>query len=1409
VTRVFDRPVNFRDVSGRWRAIDDSLVARGAAFVNRAGSHHVALSRQLSAGVQVSVGSERLGMRLVGASASGVVRGARATYADALPGVSVVYDFHADALAERLVIADARAPRRFTFELTASRGLRARADRRGQVVFSRAGRTVFTLPASVVFPGRQPGHVHAVRSSLRRVPGGWRLAVTPDRRWVLRALRSGPVVLDPTVILDGATLDCRIENLSFANTSYCSDNRLEIGSEGGGDTDRSLLRFDLSGVLPSDAVVLNADLGLLQVDTSSSSHAQQLEVHRLTRAFTSAVTWNKYDGTNAWTTAGGDYDAAVAATATAPATNGWVDWFPTRLVQGWVDGSIPNYGVAVKATDETTGYDSIFFSTEGTITSQQPELDIIWAPRTGRLGSYTFDSQRLTDRSTLSVNVANGNLLLASDDLRVSGTGLDLDLTRYHNSLATGFGLQGVGIPGTMSLGRDVKLTPFPDGSVGYYQGDGVAVPFLDRSVSAATASFSSPPDLNATLTQDTTSGSYTLMFNRSQVRQLFNSAGQLTAVKDRNDNTIALSYTTVTGHGLSGITDTQGRSYSVDQVGGDGYISAIHDPTGRGWSYTYGATDTDYLTDYLDPAGKHTLYGYDSANRLTQITTAAGNVTKISYDGTSQRVASVVRTTDTGHTTGPTTSYAYSTGAPCTIGQNKTVVTDPDGHATTYCANVKDQVVTAIDALGNNRAGTYTPNGDGATVVDTPGGTGPAGTQTFTYDLSGATPTNNLTDVTGAEGEKTHLDYYSSTDSGGGGGPLAVFRPKDIVDDQGTSEFYAYDTKGNLTNVKDAASAPRNQATLTYNVPGNGVLTAATDGNGNTTTFGHDSVGNLTSITPPTPLAATLLTVDGVSRVHTVQAGPSGVTKTLTYDNLDRVTRVALSDGSYFAYTYDADGNLTQRSDSAGNTTTYTVDPLGRRTHEGFPSSRSNDYTYDNAGNLKTIVDSAGTVTYSYDAINRVSAIVSPTASGASTDTVSYSYDDPNRTKTMTLPGSTTEKYSFDKSGDTTNITVKNSAGTVLRSLAYDYSYLAGSTTKHGALIHTVTDQSGQTTSYSYKDAAVPEDVGRLVSAHVETSGHALVDDWHYTYDAAGNRTKLVHQNSGGTTTTTMAYNAANELCWKYTGISSNTCSSAPSGATSYSFDNRGNQTAAGSTSYSYDNYDRATSLAGTSASYLTPDNTELVAYGTTAYQNNLLGLSREIGSSTTTNYVRDPSGTPSSQRTSSAKQFFLNDALGSTIALTDSSGSIVRSYAYDPDGNASTSGSGATTSLEYAGGHQTGALVHFAARYVDPGTARWTQADPIRTYTGLSSANRYCYAGGDPVNASDPTGMQVGLLLPEKPDPECTYQYLKDITVDGNYAFLYFHDVFTDKLCDIALIDLNPRGPRPKRRHPYALAV
>ena len=121
----------------------------------------------------------------------------------------------------------------------------------------------------------------------------------------------------------------------------------------------------------------------------------------------------------------------------------------------------------------------------------------------------------------------------------------------------------------------------------------------------------------------------------------------------------------------------------------------------------------------------------------------------------------------------------------------------------------------------------------------------------------------------------------------------------------------------------------------------------------------------------------------------------------------------------------------------------------------------------------------------------------------------------------------------------------------------------------------------------------------------------------------------------------------------------------------------------------------------------------------------------------------MRDPAGTPVSQRTSASKQFFLNDTLGSTIALTDTTGAIVRSYTYDPDGNPTTTGTGPTADLKYTGGQLVGSLYHYGARYLDPTTARWTQQDPLYQAATLTEANRYSYVADDPVNGTDPAGL------------------------------------------------------------------
>jgi RHS repeat-associated protein len=458
-----------------------------------------------------------------------------------------------------------------------------------------------------------------------------------------------------------------------------------------------------------------------------------------------------------------------------------------------------------------------------------------------------------------------------------------------------------------------------------------------------------------------------------------------------------------------------------------------------------------------------------------------------------------------------------------------------------------------------------------------------------------------------------------------------------------------------------------------------------------------------------------------------------------------------SLETGPSFTYTHDHNGNVTQRTDTTGNTTTYSYDRLNRLTGEAFPGGRTNGYTYDANGNLASVTDGGGTVSYTYDGADRVKTITAPAPSGSGTETVEFFYKDTDdgggpRHREQRLPGNGRIRVQRDRAGKTTEIRVTDSTGAVKRQLAYAY----GTSPATQAKVVALAEENGDVTTYSYADPACPaEKVGRLLKART-MNGANLVRQYEFCFDAAGNRTTRTVQPAA--TTTRYGHNGRNELCWQTTTSGSgSTCTPAPSGATTYGYDANGNETSRG---FAYDRLDRLAAIGSTSLSYLSPGNQELVAHGTEAYQNNLLGLGRIFGSSATTTFVRDPdSGLPVSQRTSSGSRHFLvADHLGSTLMLVNNTAAtITRSFRYDPDGNDTTTGTGASTDIRYAGGHRLpSGLYHFAARFYDPDLARFTQQDPLDQHDDLTQANRYTYAAGDPVNNTDPSGLKLGRCNP-----------------------------------------------------------
>jgi RHS repeat-associated protein len=351
----------------------------------------------------------------------------------------------------------------------------------------------------------------------------------------------------------------------------------------------------------------------------------------------------------------------------------------------------------------------------------------------------------------------------------------------------------------------------------------------------------------------------------------------------------------------------------------------------------------------------------------------------------------------------------------------------------------------------------------------------------------------------------------------------------------------------------------------------------------------------------------------------------------------------------------------------------------------------------------VKTEVGPGGTITYGYNAAGRLASMTPPGQSA-----VTYAYDADGRLMTETQ-GSLTATFSYDADG-------RLSAETMPDGITADYAYAAGELTEIDYWKGASTLVGNVTYGYDVNGQRVAEG-GTLVHAVLPTaqSGSTYNADNQltsfggktYSYDADGNLL------SDGTNTYT--WNARNQLI----------SVSGPSGTSTLGYDPLGRQV--------------ATTVGGVTTTF--------------AYQESQL-ISEKGSNGTNAAFLNGPDGPlariDNSTAGAGAVQSYLPDALDSTLALVTSAGQIAASYSYDLFGNATSSVSGDANPLRYtgliSGSVMPAGLQDNGARDYSPATGQFISADP----TGASGSgdNLYAYAGGDPVDNSDPTGLQWQIL-------------------------------------------------------------
>jgi len=455
--------------------------------------------------------------------------------------------------------------------------------------------------------------------------------------------------------------------------------------------------------------------------------------------------------------------------------------------------------------------------------------------------------------------------------------------------------------------------------------------------------------------------------------------------------------------------------------------------------------------------------------------------------------------------------------------------------------------------------------------------------------------------------------------------------------------------------------------------------------------------------------------------------------------------------------------GNLISRRDAEGTETGIHAGVLNRETHERHEKGAG--FTYDKAGNLLAATNADATVSFVCDNMNRITSVTSSVYSVYSV--VQYSHDKNGNRTGLTLPGNNTVTYTYD---DANRLSTLNLSAFSISAFSFSFD-AAGNPTN-------ITYPNGVTAAYTYDEG------GRLTGLTYSKGGTAFINRA-YTYNAIGQITKRsisagleavpsdTHQHlrhnaadqlthvsrmdnyeqperwrdvgpdydaNGAVTNITVAYNGLtleNAFTWDYEGR-----------LTAYSGEHQTNLWFVAPPipewlSFKYD------ALGGRVSRTAAVGGAKVHVLDQAAPLKNVL-VQRAVNGTIERYYIYAPGfGLVAHIDADGTARYYHGDHLGSTIALTDSSGNVTDQFAYTPYGELmARTGTGNTdTPYTFCGRHgvywEGGALYHMKARYYRADLARFISMDPLGIAGGV---NLYAYANGDPMRFLDALGLCAG---------------------------------------------------------------
>ena len=883
------------------------------------------------------------------------------------------------------------------------------------------------------------------------------------------------------------------------------------------------------------------------------------------------------------------------------------------------------------------------------------------------------------------------------------------------------------------------------------------------------------------------TDGTYTVSDSFGKALTFTVSSGRVSQVADGTGRSVSYQYDA--DGNLTSYTDAESEvtTYGYDLPGrltqifyptrpADAFVTNTYDAFDRiatqsdANNKTYQYAFADYRSAETDPLGNTRVWYFNGDDQVIRSIDAVGNETAMVYDGQMRLTATVypegnslTMTYDSDHNPLSATRSAKPGSGLADTGLTFTVTapynrlktaTDPLGRVTTYFYDANGNLERVEQPMvgGQTPATVYTYNASGQMLTKTD----PEGAVTrFTYDAGtgnclsqivddgglnlttgyGYDAVGNVTSLTDPKGKTTTFNYDALRRMTWREGPA----PLDY-----RTEF-GYDEQGRLTSVSNETDTPGSPQvyTSTY-TPTNKVATITdplghsitfdyddadrmlrqTDAESRSKEFRYDAAGHRTQI-----LDSSLVVVEAYAYTANGQVGSTtdgnGNTTVYAYDGFDRLLQTTYPDLSTEVLSYNPTDTIQQKQLRGGQTVTYLYDDLDRRTSQAYPG-QTDTYGYDLVGRLTQAANSTDTVTRVYDDAGRLTSV---TSGGR---TVGLMYDANSNRQRLTFSDSSYVQYTYDELNRMTAIHLNGS--TLLASYGYDaLSHQTGLTYGNGASLTTgytadnrvaslafAWNGDAATLAYDYFDNGMRKglDVADARFAPVLTTApvQSYTPNTLNQYSAAGGMNLSYNANGSLTSQDVLSlqYDALNRL------------TAVPSSGVTYGYDAVGRRST------------KTVSSNTTTSVYVQNDVVE---------EHGPLGMRRIVHGPDVDDPVCmiEPGG---------ATYYFHATENGSIVALSNSAGQVVETYAYTPFGETFIHGSpsGVPVSPYLFAGRSfdvdTG-LYYFRARDYHPALGRFLQPDPADYADG---PNLYAYVQNNPVNFVDPYGLwtlQIGVSV------------------------------------------------------------